>query len=89
MRLQGRGSVSVLDPDVALIVPFDEDTLNHTELVTLGLDFFLEVVEEGRGCALHLEHVGHDQVRSSNSGDGWTLQVGVAGCSCALGKLVH
>lgn len=75
LRLKGRGGVSVLDPDVALVVSLDEDTLNHAELVALSLDLLLEVVEEGGGCALHLEHVCHDQVRSCDGGNGRTLQV--------------
>lgn len=89
LRLEGRGGVRVLDPDVALVVALDEDALDHAELVALGLHLLLELVEEGRRRSLHLEHVGHDQVGSGDCGDGRTLQVRVAGGSRALGQLVH
>jgi len=75
LGFEGRGSVRVLDPDVALIVALDEDSFHHAELVALGLHFLFEIFEESGSGAFHLEHISHDQVRSGDCGNGRSLQI--------------
>jgi hypothetical protein len=88
LGLPCRLSVRILDPNVALVVLFNENSFNNSINLSLFLDFSFEVFKISRRSSLHFEHICHNQVRSCHSWDRRSVQISVTWSSCSL-KFVH